>query len=287
MEVRERVTPRELIRLAEELRIPDKINRKISSSTREQMIAEAISLVSGDDSSNQIFSEYYRVSDFYKIGFLKPGKEAEPDYARCNHARACKCCDGTLRGTNNQNDMLPVILNLDGSKVLDFDASFTDIFDSMSSMFRKSPIALDILGSLLFRSAFVLDHSISEDEFELGKPRFRFAPSKFVLMKLESECPEVMNIPIRDFVFLLEVLALQEDVKYDTLGYEVSTKGYGRRNNLLTCAHCIAVLMGRAKLSKFAGSFARPPAGVSPMPQKEAPNFFPFLSGIVPEEYLQ
>ena len=79
------------------------------------------------------------------------------------------------------------------------------------------------------------------------------------------------------FMYLVEVLALNEDVKYDFRG-RVLAEGYGRQNNLLTCAHLIAVLLDRLPLVDFAGGMARPPTGLSPITQSGARAAFPMLT---------
>ena len=81
------------------------------------------------------------------------------------------------------------------------------------------------------------------------------------------------------FLYFLDVLALNEDVKMHTLGYENARYDYGRINTLLTFAHLIGVLLNRCSLAKFAGAFARPPAGMAPLPKiKGLFETFPLLS---------
>ncbi|MDP3990703.1 MAG: hypothetical protein Q8P63_00110 [Candidatus Nealsonbacteria bacterium] len=62
-------------------------------------------------------------------------------------------------------------------------------------------------------------------------------------------------------------MALNEDVKVHTLGYEDAQYDYGRINTLLTFAHLIAVLLNRRSLARFAGAFARPPSGMASIPK--------------------
>jgi len=124
----------------------------------------------------------------------------------------------------------------------------------------------------MFRSAFMLDH----EEIEPGC--WRYSPPDDVMTEIEKWTPAAANVPIQVFLQLIDTLALNEDVKYQTLGYEIQ-KGVGRRNNLATCAHIVAVFLGRASLVRFAGTLARPPSGVAPLSRKAAEQAFPLLAG--------
>ena len=116
---------------------------------------------------------------------------------------------------------------------------------------------LEVLASVMFRQAFMVDHKKIDGNWRLDIP---IASMQY----LEEGKPKNEGIPIKAFLYLLEVLALNESVKYFTLGHEIKT-GVGRRNNLLTCCHLIAVLLQKTSLWKFAGSLSRPPSGVAPL----------------------
>ena len=201
----------------------------------------------------QIFTRLISVSG-YDVGVRKPGKEAEWDPPR-----------------QNPNDMLPTIRK-DGM-VIEYAPGFTAIFEVLQDLgVGRNNLALELIGCLLFRSAYMLDH----EEMEPGC--WRYAPPPTVVTEIERWTPSAANLPIQVFLHLIEALALNEDVKYDTLGYDIQ-KGVGRRNNLSTCAHIVAVFLGRASLVRFAGTLARPPSGVAPMSRTAAEASFPLLAG--------
>jgi hypothetical protein len=105
---------------------------------------------------------------------------------------------------------------------------------------------------------------------------WRYIPPQSIINLITSETSTIKGIPILAFLHYLDAIGLNEDVKYNTLGYD-TTKGYGRRNNMLTCVNLIAVILERYSISKFAGSFAKPPVGVSPISFKKALEIFPYL----------
>lgn len=202
----------------------------------------------------------------WSVGVRKPGKEAADDQKR-------RKADGTK--TNNPNDMLPTLM-LSGDPH-PHDYSFQDIFGMMERMKRADMVALDLLGTLFFRQGLMLDHAESAG-------RVRLTPPPTALEVLENRLPLIDGLPISSIIYLMEALALNEDVKYFTLEYQVFTQGYGRRNNLHTYVHLIAVLLNKCPLFKFAGSFARPPVGISSITQKDALEAFPYLRGEVPQD---
>ena len=97
---------------------------------------------------------------------------------------------------------------------------------------------------------------------------------------LKKRIPQVGGVPVDIFLYFLDVLALNEDVKMHTLGYENAQHDYGRVNTLLTFAHLVAVLLNRRALAKFSLAFAYPPFNQSPLPHttKNISAIFPVLS---------
>ena len=235
--------------------------KRLSGTRREQAIKEALSWPKGPDTEHQTFTCLYEIGK-YKIGVSKPGKEAAPDYKRCRNRNG--------EYTNNPNDMLPTLL-IDGCK-REENLSFTDIFECIHELSRKDEFGLELLGTVLFRAAFMLDHQESKPGV------WRFNPPQKTMKEIETRIPTAANMPIRVFLHLVEVLSLNEDVKYGTLGYDTVWAEYGRRNNLLTCAHLIAVLLNKASLVKFAGSLTRPPVGVAPLSYKKGLEVFSLLT---------
>jgi len=248
--------------LAGTLKMPETTLGKFAAPVRAQSMSEAMGWAKGPSQTERYFHELYTY-DIYSVGVEKPGKEAAPDYDRC------RTKDGLQ--TNNPNDMLPCVY-VSGKK-RDRDLTFVDIFEQLERMMREDQTALELIGCLLFRSGFMLDHA------NASTGGLRYHPPAAALRVIEERMPEIGGLPAEVFLYYLDVLALNEDVKYETLGYNVATQGYGRRNNLLTCAHLIAVLLNRASLFKFAGSLARPPPGVAPMAQKAGREYFPLLDG--------
>ena len=75
-----------------------------------------------------------------------------------------------------------------------------------------------------------------------------------------------------------EYNSISRDMIYEPCEYESMKQDYGRINTLLTFSHLISVLLNRRSLAKFAGSFARPPSGMAPIPKTKAHEFLPLLS---------
>ena len=125
---------------------------------------------------------------------------------------------------------------------------------------------------LIFRMAFMSDHQNQE-----GK--WRYIPPKGALSILKKRLPGIGGVPVDVFLYFLDILALNEDVKMHTLGHENAQHDYGRVNTLLTFTHLVAVLLNRRSLAKFAGAFARPPSGMAPLPKiKGLFETYPLLS---------
>ena len=242
-----------------ELKINDfSQTRKKSGIIREQTILEAISFGKGYNKENKLYTPLYEYHN-YDIGVSKPGKEVY-EYSH-------KTKDGGK--TNNENDMTPTIRF--NRKNIGITPTFTEIFEVFENLMHEESEILEVFGSIIIRMAFLCDHRKVE-----GVYRYRFPSASSTFLK--PSVKSLGELPIEVFFYMLETLALNEDVKYHTLGYNTFTLGYGRRNNLLTYAYIIAVFLRRASLSKFAGSFSRPPSGVAPLPQKEIFECFPILT---------
>ena len=249
--------------LNDELKLPDVRLTPFARQRRIEAFNEAINLESGPSQEERKITILYEV-DGYQIGVAKPGKEAAPDYKSVRHYK-------TGEKTNNPNDMLPLVLK-DGEKV-GKNLTFGEFFEEIEHLMHSDIFGLEILGTLLFRAAFMLDH----EKDSAGK--WRYHPPEKSIKELESRIPQIDKIPCRVFIHLTEILSLNEDVKVHTLGYEGFQYDYGRTNTLLTFVHLIAVLLNRRSLSKFAGSFARPPSGMAPIPKiKGIFDCFPLLS---------
>ena len=137
-------------------------------------------------------------------------------------------------------------------------------------------VAGELFGALLYRSAYMLDH------VKDGEGHWRYVPNEEAVKEISVAIPTLYNVSVEAFLHYLDALAWNEDVKYHTLGFDV-TKGYGRVNNLLTCANIVAVAAGRVEFYVLAGGFSRPPIGISAISQKMAFEAFPAL---IPPEGL-
>lgn len=198
--------------------------------------------------------EWMSADGRYKIGVGKYGKEF--------YSSTIRWRDG--HQANNPNDMHPTVW-VDGAEK-EFDGSFDHVFNFFQYVGRVDSRALEVLGCLMFRNAFLLDHN---DALE-------YYPPREAIDYLNSVIPEYDGISVEAYLHYLEMIAWNEDVKYSTLGYDVHA-GTGRENNMLTYAHLIAVLLGRGSLSKLCSQFSRPPVGVSPITIAAAKDAYPML----------
>lgn len=232
----------------------------IAGERRQDLVNEAIAWPKGDSQDQKISTNLFIKNEF-TVRLSKPGKEAAPTYDRCKYK------DGTIG--NNPNDMRPEI-TVNG-KLIDKNPTFSDIFDEFIKIHAVNPKSMELLGYLLSRNAYMADHK----EIEPGI--WRYAPQKNAVEELSNMIGPVYNgVPIEVFLHHMDALALNEDVKYYTLGYDIRLDT-GRRNNLLTCVHLIAVLKGDISIAKFAGGFARPPSGISAISKKEMYRVIPSL----------
>lgn len=238
----------ELILLNKKLKIPEKKLTSNATEKREKYVKEAISWKSGKDQQNRIITIVYDFGD-WKVAVGKPGKEADINY------KAFRNYKTGLKG-NNPNDMNPHIL-FKGKKI-EKDLTFQEIFEEIEKMKRADSFGLEIFGMLIFRMAFMLDHK------EDSNGKIRYSPDNQLLEILEKRIPEISEKKIKPFLFYLDILGLNEDIKVNEGGHGLS-KDYGRINTLLTFAHLIAVLLNRRPLFKFAGQFSRPPSGMAPI----------------------
>lgn len=103
-----------------------------------------------------------------------------------------------------------------------------------------------------------------------------YNPPMDAIKEIESIMDNYNGISIEAFIHYLDAIGYNEEVKYYGLGYNFKG-GIGRKNNMLTYANIIAVLMGKASFYKLCGSFSRPPIGVSPITIQNAMEAFPEL----------
>lgn len=183
----------------------------------------------------------------YRISLGKPGKEAGSEY----------------KGTTNPSDMRPTIF-YKGVEIQK-PATFKDIVRDLEEVGKAHQYALELLGCLLFRSAFLLDHmKVDSSDVEI----YRYYPNVKVVNKISELVPIIYDVPTEVFLHYLDAIALNEDVKYDFLGYDLSKKNVGGRNNMLTYVNLVAVISGKKALYTLTGPLLR--SGVAAITNKEA-----------------
>ena len=202
---------------------------------------------------NQIHTILYE-ADGLETGVFAPGKEA-------SNKSTTKSYVGDRGLKPNHNDMLPIITKK-GKRIDDVDLTFGQMFDLLGQCAKSSEDGLLILGAMLYRNGFCLDHNHSDGQVRLEIPSYS-------LSVLKKEMSHLGEFPIETFIYFMDVLAMNEDAKVHALGREKFER-YGRTNTLLTFTHVIAVLLGRVSLAKLCGSFARPPSGMAAITDKDA-----------------
>lgn len=231
----------------------DQVSIKEAKPLRVKSIDDAV-LLSGGPSHKEMHYHVLWRGRGYEVGVGKPGKEKE---------RKSK--------NPNINDMWPFIRK--GGVFEEKSASFDDIFNELEHMGNRSRYALELLGCLLARSALMLDHEIVEDNVI-------YLPPKMVMDEISKDIPTMFKVPLDVFLQYLEAIALNEDIKYQrrlNMNGKPYGKSAGRPNNLLTCAHLIAVLLEKTSIVGFATGFAKQ-RGVSALQPKQLSGCFPMLA---------
>lgn len=232
--------------------IIDQAALKAGRELREKSIEDAIALKTGPSKDKRIFHALWKSGGF-EVGVGKPGKEVDRKGDQANI-----------------NDMWPYIKKNGSFKTES--ATFRDVFRDLQFVANKSRRALELLGCLFVRSAFMLDHEVKDG-------RVIHSPPKTILSEIEKDVPALYGVPLEVFLQYVEAIALNEEVKYYTKGKVRGRpfgSGAGRRNNLLTCAHLTAFLLGRVEVMDFAYGFSMM-RGVSPISMKKARTCFPLL----------
>ena len=233
---------------------------RLVRTKKQAMITEAISWSGKKERGVFDFHNIWESYDKrYKVSLGKFGKEYYLD--------TIKWKDGSQG--NNPNDMRPTVYVNGVEK--EFDGSFDHVFNFFQDVSKVSEDALRILGCLMFRNSLLVDHKKNE------KGNYRYNPPQEAIRFILSKFPTYDGISTEAYLHYLEAIAWNEDVKYSTLGFDVKD-GTGRTNNMKTYAHIIAVLLGKAPLSKLCASFSRPPVGVSPIQNSTAQIAFPELN---------
>lgn len=224
---------------------------KAAKTLRNKSIDDALLLSSGSSREDMDYHVLWS-ENTYEVGVGKPGKE-------------------TVRKIPNPHDMWPFIRK--NGAFEEKSATFGDIFHELEHMSHKSPHSLELLGCLFARSAYMLDHEMKD-----GKVVYN--PPKEILEEITKDIPEMFKVPLAVFLQYIDMIALNEDAKYqrnlNSKGKKYGTSA-GRPNNLLTCAHLISVLLERSSIVDFAYGFAQQ-RGVSAIKIKQLPGSFPYLA---------
>lgn len=239
--------------LADDLAVPAGKLGALSRDRRAASVFEAVSFPTGTGQLDREFTELYGPFDDLTVGVGKPGKEADPS-----------------RKKVNPNDMTPCLMR--GGEDIGYRPTFGDVFTGIQEHSLgaglHSETVLQVLGSLFFRNAFMLDH------VETAPGIWRYRPPESAVRYLEACNPLIGEVPVRPLLFLIEALALNEDVKYNPPGETPDSSG--RQKNLLTCAHMTAVFLNLASIGKFIDGMTRG-RGVAPIGQESALDLFRLL----------
>jgi hypothetical protein len=183
----------------------------------------------------------------YSVGVNKPGKEQRRKGDK-----------------ENKNDMKPVIKK--SGVILNVDPTFRGIFQELEDLGSRNPEALRKIGILIFRNAYMEDHN---DLFQYN------LPAKY-LRDLNVKVGLIYGVTVDVLLHYIEAIALNEDVKYHTLGRKLN-RGVGRQNMLLTFVNFIAVLLKGEKISHMIGEMTKQPICIAPIELSIAKKLFPEL----------
>lgn len=217
------------------LPLPDGPLPKASIAPKLQTVAEAKTWPGGPDKTHQLHRRLY-VLDEWELGLGKPGKEA------------------SRKKRPNENDMTPTVWR-SGREVGVLPASFFDIwaaYESLPESGRRE--VLTVCGRLLYRNAFLLDHKRESSGL-------RYRPRADVLDYLAAQPPEASGMRLDVLHHFIELIALNEDVKYSTLsklsGEAYDLRRVGRVSTLMTTLHFLLVLLGQATTAELVSSISR------------------------------
>lgn len=238
-----------------ELQLPSgKLGGSLLNERRALAVEEARAWPTGVSQAAAIRTRLYKFrGGHYTLGVAKPGKEA------------------FIAGPKlNAYDMLPFV-ELNGTD-LGMTPSFRAIFRTLWDASEDARVG-QLFGPLLFRNAYMLDHVATE----VG---LRYAPLERPLKSLAASLPTVSlrsgagnhDLPVTVFLGLLEVLALNEDVKYRS--HDSWKSGVGRVKTLMTCVNVVVWKMTNVHPMDAGGRLVR---GVAPVTQKQAFELFPCL----------
>ena len=238
------------------------------------------------------FTRFYLDGDL-EIGSFKPGKEAASDYLMTSYHK-------DKHRVKNPHDMFPVILKHDaniavkitfdkrtGEKVTFYTPwtlpHISEIFDNVLKQ-PKGEFALELIGCLIVRMAYMLDHRLDEKgKWRLELPPHTLKTIKSIIPYLEfNQGDSPQKFSIESFLYWFDVLATNEDIKVDAKGLtglmekeKITDKG--RTNTLLTYSYCIGAMLGRLSIGTFVFNYHRN-YGIYPLEHERIGTTFPMLN---------
>jgi len=252
-------------------------------------------------------SPVYKVKGF-TIGAVRPGKEAAIDYENINHYKHCTChsCKSGERvmGVKNPHDMFPYVAKKDvlfsvkrrylkNGKVKITPWTFEHLFSLIEKAYSsyEKQLALELLGSIMVRIAFMLDHE--EDEMGILRLRLPKIATEEMVGRLPKLGEDKWAIPIEAVIYFLDILGYNEDIKVDVCGYRNLVREYvrgpkpvdnGRTNTLLTISHMLAAVLHRRPIGEFSYGLHRG-LGMNALSRGQILPAYPLLSPDI-REYL-
>jgi hypothetical protein len=245
------------------LEIPSGKLGSISKTRRLEAIEEAISWPRGKSQKNQVHNPLYHFADGrgskWVVALCKPGKEAFQEKR------------------NNPNDMFPRISR--NSTEISYDQFFSGIWEVIEDIGRaeNGRYAVELIGRFIAAATYMSCH------VEIQPGVWRISEADDMKQFFNDLDQEVKNtgvrlpggMPIKVFLYLIESIALQEDVKYFTLEGNKHAGNKGRVNNLLTTAAICRYITGKEKISWLVGGLSRTPPGVFSITQENLREYFP------------
>ena len=232
----------------------------------------------GGTQANRLYVQTFSEGNF-TIALGKPGKEADISFRRPNF-----------------NDMAPTVFY--NSEKLDFRPTFEDIwqdFENLGTDYRDDghPSTLEIIGALLFRAAFMLDHVhksvITQSDSSANLSSWVWLPPKDTMNILTARHTHIgkpistadggeVLIPVEVYLQLVDAIAYNEDVKYQAKNVtNAAITNTGRINTLGTCVHMLAGYIGHISITNLVSKMMRG-KGVAAISQQDAKKYFPLLT---------
>ena len=220
----------------EMLSLPKKIpSQKDVYQKRLSRINEAMSWPVGTF-EDKAYTTYYKAGE-YEVRLGKPGKESQDNY----------------KGKKNPYDMRPEIFK-NGAN-LNLAATFGDVIYDLEVVAKVEKYCVELLATLMFRSAFLLDHrAVNSDS---SNPIYRYDPKQEVVDYITDKIPLIYGVPPVVFLQYIDAIALNEDVKYYYKGFDLEKKSTGAKNNYLTYVLLTAVITGDIPVSVIAAKLLR------------------------------